>query len=228
MAAGLLLLSTAAAAQTDNQFQSYISVSGSASREVTPNEIYIGITIDESEGRNGKVTVAEKERQMTERLTGLGIDVEKDLQVGNMSGDLKNYILRRDKVQTRKDYVLKVGDAQTLAAVFASLREINISDMHLIKATRSDLDDIRMELRAEAMRNARATADTLAEAIGQKAGKAFMINDNSYYGTGTVYFNAMPMARAAKTEAADNAETAQLEFQDMKVECSVNVRFVLE
>lgn len=31
------------------------------------------------------------------------------------------------------------------------------------------------------MKNARRSADTLAEAIGQKAGKAFMIIDNNYY-----------------------------------------------
>ena len=62
-----------------------------------------------------------------------------------------------------------------------------------------------------------------------KAGKAFMIIDNNYYGSGTVYFNdAMPVARSAKMEAAATDTGASLEFQDMKINCSVNVRFVLE
>ena len=140
---------------------------------------------------------------MVAELKKLGIDVDKDLQVGDMSGDLKSYVLRRDRVQTQKNYVLKVSDAATLGKVFQALAAIDISRMNLIKATRSDLEQIKLELRAEAMKNARRSADTLAEAIGQKAGKAFMIIDNNYYGSGTVYFNdAMPVARSAKMEAA--------------------------
>jgi hypothetical protein len=229
MAAGLLVLSTAASAQQTETYPSYISVTGSAERDVTPDEIYVGITIDESDSRNGKITVAEQERRMVAELKKLGIDVDKDLQVGDMSGDLKSYVLRRDRVQTQKNYVLKVGDAATLGKVFQSLAAIDISRMNLIKATRSDIEQIRLELRAEAMKSARRSADTLAEAIGQKAGKAFMINDNNYYGGGTVYFNsAMPVARSAKMEMATEDAGSAIEFQDMKVNCSVNVRFILE
>ncbi len=229
MAAGLLVLSTAASAQQTETYPSYISVTGSAERDVTPDEIYEGITIDESDSRNGKITVAEQERRMVAELKKLGIDVDKDLQVGDMSGDLKSYVLRRDRVQTQKNYVLKVGDAATLGKVFQSLAAIDISRMNLIKATRSDIEQIRLELRAEAMKSARRSADTLAEAIGQKAGKAFMINDNNYYGGGTVYFNsAMPVARSAKMEMATEDAGSAIEFQDMKVNCSVNVRFILE
>ena len=229
MAAGLLVLSTAASAQQTETYPSYISVTGSAERDVTPDEIYVGITIDESDSRNGKITVAEQERRMVAELKKLGIDVDKDLQVGDMSGDLKSYVLCRDRVQTQKNYVLKVGDAATLGKVFQSLAAIDISRMNLIKATRSDIEQIRLELRAEAMKSARRSADTLAEAIGQKAGKAFMINDNNYYGGGTVYFNsAMPVARSAKMEMATEDAGSAIEFQDMKVNCSVNVRFILE
>jgi len=155
MAAGLLMLSTAASAQQTEAYPSYIIVTGNAEREVTPDEIYVGITIDESDSRSGKVTVAEQERKMVAELKKLGIDVDKDLQVGDMSGDLKSYVLRRDRVQTQKNYVLKVSDAATLGKVFQALAAIDISRMNLIKATRSDLEQIKLELRAEAMKNAR-------------------------------------------------------------------------
>ena len=229
MAAGLLLLSTAASAQQSETYPSYITVTGNAEREVTPDEIYVGITVDESDSRSGKITVAEQERKMIAELKKLGIDTDKALQIGDMSGDLKSYVLRRDRVQTQKSYVLKVNDAATLGKVFQALGGIGISQMRLIKATRSDLEQIRMELRAEAMKNARQIAETLAGAIGQKAGKAFMISDNNYYGNGTIYFNeAMPVARSAKMEAMAADTSAPLEFQDLRINCSVNVRFILE
>ena len=74
MAAGLLMLSTAASAQQTEAYPSYIIVTGNAEREVTPDEIYVGITIDESDSRSGKVTVAEQERKMVAELKKLGID----------------------------------------------------------------------------------------------------------------------------------------------------------
>lgn len=228
MAAGIMMFSMAAEAQQSETYPSYVGVTGTAEREVTPNEIYVRITIDESDSRGGKATVAEQERKMIDQLKRLGINVEKDLQVGDMSGDLKTYLLRRDRVQTQKNYVLKVGSAEMLGRVFQSLGDINISKMNLIKATNSNLEKIRMELRTEAMQNAREAAETLAEAIGQKIGKAFTILDNGYYGGGIVYFNeAMPVARSATMDMTVE-ESVPLNFQDMKVTCSVNVRFVLE
>ena len=226
-AAGLAMLSTAAMAQQNNQSQNYIAVNGYAEREVTPNEIYISITIDESSSRNGKTTVAEQERSMIYAHEKIGIDTKTLLQVGDMSGDLTNYILRRDRVQTSKNYVLKVSDAATMASVFQTLGDLGVSSISLMKATRNDVEQIQLELRAEAIRNAKDIADTLAEAIGQKAGKALMITDNSYYGNGTIYFsNTVMMTRA--TDVVAEKVNSNIDFQDIKISSSVNVRFALE
>lgn len=226
-AAGLAMLSTAAMAQQNNQSQNYIAVNGYAEREVTPNEIYISITIDESSSRNGKTTVAEQEQSMIYALEKIGIDTKTLLQVGDMSGDLTNYILRRDRVQTSKNYVLKVSDAATMASVFQTLGDLGVSSISLMKATRNDVEQIQLELRAEAIRNAKDIADTLAGAIGQKAGKALMITDNSYYGNGTIYFsNTVMMTRA--TDVVAEKVNSNIDFQDIKISSSVNVRFALE
>lgn len=227
MAASLLVLSTAAMAQQTETYPSYITVNGNAEREVTPNEIYVKIVIDESDSRS-KVTVADQERKMVAELKKLGIDVEKDLQVGDMSGDLTNYVFRRDQVQTQKSYVLKVSSADMLNKVFQALGQMNISKMSLLKVTRNDLDKIRMELRTEAIKNAQTIAVTLAEAIGQKAGKAFMITDNNYGNGGVIYYDFAVTGARSKAEAAPAADDTTLEFQNIKLNCSVNARFVLE
>lgn len=229
LAAGLIALSTAAMAQQPESYPSYIVVTGNAEREIVPNEIYVKIVIDESDSK-GKITIAEQERKMIAELKKLGIDVDKDLQVGDMSGDMRSYVFRRDRVETQKSYILKLGDADTLAKVFKSLGNIDISQMGLVKVTRNDLDKIKMELRVEAMRNAQETARTLAEAIGQSVGKAFVIMDNNYSGGGTIYYdNAAPVARAKMAVMAESAvEDTSLQFQNLKLEHSVNVRFILE
>ena len=234
---GLMLLSGAdAMAQQTEGFRSYIAVTGTAEREVTPNEIYIEIRINERDNKNGKTTVSEQERDMIKMLRGLGIDTERDLKVEDISGSLRTYALRRNRVLTEKTYTFKVGDAQTLGAVFEGLSEIGISQAYLTKAVRSDMKELRNELRAEAMKNARETAEILASAIGQTVGKAQLIIDNNYYDNGVVYYRQnVRLAAARGIETVDMAadedvfdDAVAIDFKSIKINSSVRVEFALE
>lgn len=63
-AAAMLLLAAAANAQQSQlkeQYPSYIEVNGVAEREITPDKIYINITINERDSK-GKITVEEQEQ----------------------------------------------------------------------------------------------------------------------------------------------------------------------
>ncbi len=231
IAAATLMMGFAAQAQQNDPQQGYISVTGTAEREIVPNEIYIRIIINENDSK-GKTPVAEQEKRMIDVLRRQGINVDKDLKVGDMSGDLTYYVFRRDRVNTSKSYILKVDSAEKLAKVFRGLSDIDISQMGLVKVTRDDIDKIEMELRAEAMRNAREIAETMAGAIGQNVGRAFAVNDNNYGSAGVIYYdNAMPVARAKMemlSATAEGVDDVSLEFRDLHMEHSVNVRFVLE
>lgn len=222
MAAALLVGATAMAQQT---FPSYVSVAGKAEREIIPNEIYVKVVIDESDSK-GKVTVAEQEKKMIAALNRLGINTEKDLQVGDIAGDLQTYVLRQNRTYTSKTYSLKVKDASTLSKVFTALAELNISSAAVTKATRSDMEDVRAELRIEAMKNAQANARTLAEAVGQKIGKAFQITEYNY--SEPVYYAEGAYADVAVRSTAMNKSEADLNFKSLKVTHTVNVQFVLE
>ena len=80
------------------------------------------------------------------------------------------------------------------------------------------------------MRNAKANAQTLAEAIGQKAGKCFYIYDSN--NGVTPYYGNVFMARSVNMKAADAAgtaeEAAQLDFKTIKLKYSIQAKFVLE
>lgn len=222
MAAALVMGASAMAQQA---FPSYISITGKAEREVVPDEIFVRITIDENTSR-GRVTVADQERNMIAALRNLGIDVEKDLQVSDLAGDLQTFLLRRNRTLTTKTYELKVKDASTLSKVFSALADINISNATVTKATRSDIDDIRNELRAEAILNAQASARALAEALGQSIGKAFMISEYAQ-GNPVYYAESADMAVMVRG-VAKNASDATLDFKNLNVTHTVSAQFVLE
>lgn len=227
----MLMLSMAAltlTAQNTSKYESYIEVTGKAEKEVVPDEIYLSITIDQEKSK-AKESVVAQERKMIAALKRIGIDVENNLTVSDMSSDLQTYILRKRTVQTTKTYQLKLNNADQVSKVFETLAQLDIADTQVIKSTCSDMEAVKEQLRVDAMQNARKMADTLAEAIDQKAGSAFLITDNNYMG-GSVNYNGLMMTRAAKfdmvtEESAD--QSSGIEFKKLKFSYSVNVRFEL-
>ncbi|MBR6831126.1 MAG: SIMPL domain-containing protein [Tidjanibacter sp.] len=227
----MLMLTMAAltlTAQNTSKYESYIEVTGKAEKEVVPDEIYLSITIDQEKSK-AKESVVAQERKMIAALKRIGIDVENNLTVSDMSSDLQTYILRKRTVQTTKTYQLKLNNADQVSKVFETLAQLDIADTQVIKSTCSDMEAVKEQLRVEAMQNARKMADTLAEAIDQKAGSAFLITDNNYMG-GSVNYNGLMMTRAAKFDMVTEESTDQssgIEFKKLKFSYSVNVRFEL-
>lgn len=227
MIAALLAFTSAVAQQSvQTDYQSFVSVTGRCEKELVPDRIYIAITIDES-ATNGKLTVEKLQKEMIASLKKLGIDVEKNLQVGAMSSDLETYIFKKDKVQTSKSFVLEVNSAQMVGNVFEALAKLNITNMSITKATRSDLDEIKAQMRVEAMQNAKQIASTLAEAVGQTIGKAFYVVDNNYTDGSTNYYGNVMLMRSAKVDEMTTESQPELEFQNLKLAYSVSVKFVL-
>ncbi|MBQ4279157.1 MAG: SIMPL domain-containing protein, partial [Rikenellaceae bacterium] len=169
LAAAVMMCGVAAAQNTDTQ--NYIEVTGKAEMEVVPDEIYVAITINEKDNK-GKVSIDQQEKAMFRSLKDLGIDLEKDMTVQDMSSDLKTYVFKKNAVMTSKSYQLKVGSAALLGKVFQALAADGISDASVMRTDVSNLKELRQQVRAEAAKAARMNAETLAGALGQQAGPA--------------------------------------------------------
>ena len=222
IAAAALLLSAPLFAQEKNFIdQPYLEVNGRAEMEVAPDEIYVRITINEQDSK-GKVTVLQQEKDMVRRLKDLGIDVEKKLVVQDMSSDL----FKRKDVSTSKTYQLEVNSATQLAHVFQALQAVGISDASIERTDVSNMDELRQQVRAAAAKAAQQNAQVLASALGQKAGKALFVQDYSY--NARPYANIMRAKSAVMDMAAEATAAPTLEFEKIKIEHSVMVRFVLE
>ncbi len=223
-----LLLTTGLTAQEKNFIdQNYLEVNGRAELEVTPDEIYLRINISEKDNK-GKVSVEQQERDMFRALKGLGIDLEKNMTVQDQAADLKTYLLKRNTVLSTKTYSLKLATAIQVGQVFRALADLGVSDVNIERTDVSNFDQLRQQVRAAAAKAARQNAQVLAEAVDRTAGKALYIQDFSY--------NARPYANVVMTKAAprymaDAAEEEslpQLEFEKIKIEHTVTVRFALE
>ena len=82
-AIALLNISIISAQNTTQTPENFIEVSVRVNKEVTPDEIFINITINEKDNK-GKVSVEQQEKAIVQSLEALGIDVKEALTVNDM------------------------------------------------------------------------------------------------------------------------------------------------
>ena len=224
LAAAVALLALPAAAQVQEAFPSYIQVNGRAEREIAPDEFDLQIVINERDSK-GKVSVESQQRDMIAALKRLGVNVEKQLKVANLSSE---FFKKNTSVATAK-YQLQLGSSAEVGKVWQALDGLGISNVSILKVSHSQLERYKSEVRVEAMRNAKQNAATLAEAIGQTIGKCFYVYDSNN-DVMPVFYNNMAVMRSAKAfDAAEAAaEEEPLDFKTIKLQYSVQAKFVLE
>ena len=94
----------------------------------------------------------------------------------------------------------------------------------------SKIEELKEQVRIEAIQNAKSTAVTLASAIGQSVGKCFYIYDSNNDMMPAFYDNALVMRSMAKASGAveEAAADEPLDFKTIKLSYNVNAKFVLE
>ena len=217
------LVAFPALAQVQEAFPSYIQVYGRAEKEIVPDEFYLQIVINERDSK-GRISVESQQRDMIAALKRLGVDVDKQLKVANLSSE---FFKRKTSVATAK-YQLQLGSSAEVARVWQALDELGISNVSILKVSHSEIDRYREEVRVEAIRNARANAATLAEAIGQKVGRCFYIYDSNSNILPAVYDNAVLMRSAKAAGSVEAVEEDPLEFKTLRLEYGVQAKFVLD
>ena len=218
-AVAALFFATASFAQNSDREHNHIEVSTRVEEQITPDIIYLAITIDE---QNSKTLLEAKEREMIKALQSLGIDIKEALTVNDMSSDLKKYFLKKDNVTAKKSYTLKLNTAKEAASVFESLNGMGISDINLTKcAVSPELEQqVKNRLLSAAAKKAKENASILAEAVGSQAGKAIYIQN--YYSFSQPAM-VKSMSRGMMYATANDAEEAIPALDVSKTTISVNV-----
>ncbi|MCL6274564.1 SIMPL domain-containing protein [Muricauda sp. 2012CJ35-5] len=211
--------------QTKNFLDSpYLETSARVDTLVTPDKIYLNITIQEKDSK-GRKSVEEQENKMANSLRNLGIDLEKQLVIKDLSSNFKKYFLRQKEVLKSKQYALLVHSGKKAAEVLMALEKLGIANTYLEKTEYSKMEALELELKSKAVAKAKKKAEALTAPLGQTVGNAIHIMDTS-----TPYYPRYNQPRMEmKTMAMDMAEAEPLDidFEKIKVETSVNIKFQL-
>lgn len=222
-----LIITSITFSQTKNYIdQPYLETNAKVDTLVVPDQIYLNIFIAEKDSK-GKVGIEEQENNMAQILKSLDIDLEKQLSLGDMSSNFKKYFLKQKDILKSKSFTLIVYDAVTAGEVMLALEKNNISNVSIEKTAYSKIEELRLALKVKAIKKAKLNAESLTEPLGQKVGKAIYISDlgnnnNNYYRSNNIQIRGVSSYKEADFKPID------VEFEKIKVESNISVKFILE
>lgn len=229
--AAIVALCSISSIFAQNTTEKFIETSVRVIKEVTPDEIFLGITITEKDNK-GKISVEQQEKEMIAALKSLGIDVKESLTVNSMGSTLKTGTLRKDNIYASREYTLKVNSAPLAGSTIEALNGLKIARVGISRIAISDSleREVKNSLLTEAAQKAQENAHILAQAVGCKAGKAIYMQN--YYSFDSAANGRVMMKSFSTAQSADAAliEEESVELEVSKKSLSINVvcKFALE
>jgi len=206
-----------------------ITVSGTAESEVTPDIIYISISLKEylkDNNSKNRVDITTLENQLYRAVQQAGIPKE-NLTISSVSA----YATARDKKKdpnflASKQYRIKVGDLNNYNAIIDAIDPKGIAYTNIESYDYSKIERLKMELKVKAMLAAKSKATYLVEALGDKLGSAIDIQEinNEIFPQANYRVNTMMM----KASAADAESAPELDFKKIKLSYTINAVFEIK
>lgn len=217
-----LITTTIMNAQQQIQQKPFIEVSSEVKQQVTPDEIYLLISLRESDSK-GRISIDKQENDLKKALSSLGIDIKEDLKVSNANSYYYYKIFKKD-TYISKNFQLKVKDAKQVANVFEKLNDLKVSSVSISMLEYSKKEELLKELRMKAMKEAKDRATYMLSSIGETVGKPLEIHDNSFYSP--IMYRNQP--RIMAMEMKSTPPMPELDFKKIELRTTVNAKFEIK
>lgn len=222
-----LLFTNISFSQTKNFIDSpYLETTANVDTMVVPDKIYLSILINEDDTK-GKISVEELENKMASEIKKAGIDLEKQLTLSDLSSNFNKYFLKKQDILKSKSYELLVYDAKTAGTIIMALENIGISNVDLKKTEYSKMEELMLTLRTNAVKKAKTQAEAMLKPLNQTLGNAIFISDNTVH-SNMVFGRAAGIQMAYREKTSTNYEPVPIEFEKIKVESEVHVKFGIQ
>ncbi|MET3113396.1 uncharacterized protein YggE [Pedobacter sp. CG_S7] len=207
-----------------------INVSGNAEAEVTPDIIYMSISLKEYLKDNNskkKVEITTLENQLYSAVQKAGIAKE-NLMINNISS--YSYATEKKKnpdFLVSKQYRLKVTDLNKFNAIMDAIDSKGIAYTNIDSYDYSKIETLKQELKIKALKAAKEKATYMVEALGDKLYRVLEIQEvnNEVYPQQNYRNNAMMM----KTSSSDaESAAAEIDFKKIKLNYVVNTVFEIK
>lgn len=204
-----------------------IAVSGSADAEVTPDIIYLSISLKEYLKDNNskkKVEITDLETQLYNAVLKAGIAKE-NLMINNVSS--YNYVIMKKKnpdFLASKQYRLKVDDLNKWNEIIGAIDPKGIAYTNIDSYEYSKIEALKKELKIKALKTAKEKATYMVEALGDKLGAVLEIQEVNNENYPPPMYKANLMLMSADAEQA----APEIDFKKIKLNYVVNTVFEIK
>lgn len=214
-----------------NLFPRTITVTGSAEREIIPDEIYVRVDLKEYESKGqGKISLDQIKKNFLTQLKTLGIPdslVSIAAYEGYNANPWYKKKHKKEELYASIAYQVKLQNSRQLDGLVDHLDDNATQNFFIQKTSFSGLETLKRQLKIEAVMDARMKAAYLAGAVNEKVGLAITIHEPTEYGT--PYETPYRMAGKALEEvAAADAPTLPVDFKKIRIKYEVTIVFALD
>lgn len=156
-----------------------ILVTGMAELEIVPDEIYVGVYLQEFTKDKKKYTIEELENSFLNFVDKTTGTPRTDVKMDNTSARIIAMKRKQKDAVIAKSYEVKYKNNEQVELLFAAADSLNISSVRIVRYSHSKIEEYKQQVRENAMKDARKKADYMLGAIGQKAGKATNVYDSN-------------------------------------------------
>lgn len=211
-----------------------IVVTGSAEMEVVPDEIYMTFTLREYlDAAKSKVKIESIKTAFLAQCKASGI-ADSNISISNYSGyERWNYYYYRRKKNEPNfmnsiSYTVKVNSPANLDKLVAVVDEKALENFNIDRTSHSKMEELRKEVKKNALLAGKNKADYLAKSIGEEIGEALLIQEivNDY---SSDYTNRnLTENMAMKYEASEVESVSSPSFEKIKIRYEMQAEYRLK
>lgn len=230
----LPLIASAQVSNIANPFPRTITVNGSAEMSITPDEIYVGVTLRDYSGKAGtpQKDLNSLIADFLAACKSLGIPDSAIGITGIGSSDNSWYWLKKSRRSLESvaeiSYEIKLAGFETVEALAGKLDNI-AARFRVDRLAHSTERAIRKQLKIDAVKAAREKSRYLAEAIGETAGQAVTITEpNEEAGADGFRISQRAVSNSAYSETGPVGSGGGVTARKLRYRYEVTVVFALK
>ncbi len=206
----------------------FITVTGTAEKEVTPDIIYLSLTLKEyyldKENRN-KIFIDDLERNFQRIALDNGIPSE-NISIEAISGFTR--LSQRKKNEgflASKSYKIKLSDLDKINSLLDKIDPKALSSVYISGYDFSQIEQVKKELRIKAMIDAKSKATYCLAAVDESLGNLLETEIDETF-QNQVGPNLFGLARGLSLNSQEvSVNTDSIDFKKIKLSASVRVKF---
>jgi hypothetical protein len=202
-----------------------IEVSGSAEMDVSPDEIYVSVTLREFMIERKKQPIANIEKDFKEVINSLKID-NKLLSLEGVYGtfDYDYKTQKRGDFLNAKTCIIKFSDMDKYNQLVMMLDKKGIENIHIQRTGHSKMEEYRRKVKVEALKAAKEKADLLLAAIGKQTGEVQLIRERD---NNMGHMQPMYLKSNVAMDLNNESGGQPIEMQKIKLRYEIDAHFLI-